>query len=145
MTFTTAHLTPDIQSILSAHHQLWDGSETITYKDQTESSYTPPHGGYHSVVLKNSLGVPHLWITQNMNKSSYGTYSITRAIDRGDRMRITWIVNTAKGEFKYIGRIETYEYADSERPPRIHIETYKNNDVTVIYTTNPAYSSTSCV
>lgn len=133
--------TTEIDQILSAHHQLWDGAPVITFKDQTQSSYTPLHGGYHSVQLANAKGVAYLWITQNLHKPSYGTTAIEHATSRGETLRITWIVDTASGRFRYLGRIETHTYPD--RSEHIHIETYRNDDVQVIYTTHPAYRNTS--
>lgn len=132
-------LTPEIEQILSVHNQLWEGASTISYKDQIASSYQPDHGGYRSVQLNNAKGIPHLWITQNMNNSTYGSYSISRAAANGQRLRITWIIATSHGEYRYVGRIETHQYFDSLRQDRTHIETYHNDDVTVVYTNNEAY------
>jgi hypothetical protein len=139
MTSVSTSFTPDVQHILTAHHQLWDAHDIITYKDQSESSFAPSSGGYRSVILNNSKGVPHLWITQNLHQSTYGTYAIQRAELNGEVLRITWIVDTSNNGYAYVGRIETHEYFRENQLDRIHIETYSGDDVNVIYTTNSHY------
>lgn len=135
--------TPEIDAILSVHHQLWDHADTITYKEQTAFSYQPSHRGYRSVILNNAKGVPHLWVTQNMHKTTYGSYAITRADQAGERLRITWIVYTANGEYRYVGQVQTHEYFHDHKQDRIHIETYAGDTVNIVYTTHQAYAKDS--
>lgn len=133
--------TYEIEQILSVHTQLWEGQDMITYKDQLAPSHFSSDQGYRSVHLNNSQGTPHMWLTQNLSKSTYGTYSIRRASELGERLRITWIIRTIDNTYRYTGRIETHEYFDEHRPDRIHIETYSGNDVNVVYSTNEVYAS----
>lgn len=130
-------ITPEIEQILSVHEQLWNKNTVITYKDQTEYSYTPPHGGYNSVILKNSNGTPHMWITQNMNKSSYGTLAIERAVKNKQDLRITWIIKVSDNQYIYTGQIRTHKYFDPNTLDSIRIETYQNEVTKVIYDNDP--------
>lgn len=130
-------ITPEIEQILSVHYQLWDKNTIITYKDQTEYSYTPEHGGYNSVILKNNNGTPHMWITQNMNKSSYGTLAIERAIKNKQDLKITWIINVSDNQYVYAGQVRTHQYFDPNKLDSIRIETYQNEVTKVIYDNDP--------
>jgi hypothetical protein len=136
-------ITPEIEQIISVHHQLWDQHPTVTYKDQTQTAYVPQHNGYRSAIFTSTSGIPHLWITQNMTKTTYGTYAITRAREAGQRLRITWIVHTANDTYRYAGQIQTHEYFHPHTRDRIHIETYDGDNVHVVYTNNPAYGKVS--
>lgn len=130
-------LTPDIEQILSVHNQLWEGMSIITYKDQSQSSYSPSHNGYRSVILNNANGIPHMWITQNMSKSSYGTMAIEKAKSKGEDLRITWVVKVENGQFIYRSRISTHFFPNQEKQPIIEIETYKDELTEVLYSNDP--------
>jgi len=104
----------ELQEVLNTHNALWnalydyDGlRHCVTYKDETYDIRIPPHRGYASAILPNKNGNPFLWITQNLNKSSYGSLAIERAQKNDQDHRITWIVDTTNGQFKYRTNIST--------------------------------------
>jgi len=128
---------PKILGILRIHHALWNREDFIERDGKQYSLYTPSHGGYCSVVLPNDQGYNLLWITQNINKSSYGTLAIKRAIAQGDDLRITWIVDNNNSKFKYIGVVNTCMYYDNSQD--IIIERYTDDGTEVVYTNMPFY------
>ena len=69
-------LTQEVQDILAIHEALWNRDKFVTHRGEKVSTYTPSHEGFTSVILKNSKGKPFQWITQNLNKSTYGTARI---------------------------------------------------------------------
>lgn len=130
-------ITPEIEQILSVHEQLWSHNQVITYKDQTEFSHTPSHQGYCSVILKNANDTPHMWITNNMNKSTYGTLAIQRAQKNKQELRITWIIRISDNQYILTGQIRTHKYFNSDKLDSIRIETYKDDVTTVVYDNDP--------
>jgi len=130
-------ITPEIEQILSVHEQLWSFNQLITYKDQTEFSHIPSHKGYCSVLLKNANGTNHMWITNNMNKSTYGTIAIQRAQKNKQELKITWIIRISDNQYILTGQIRTHKYFDSNKLDSIRIETYKEDVTTVVYDNDP--------
>lgn len=99
------------------------------------STYTPSHEGFTSVILKNAKGKPFQWITQNLNKTTYGTTRIIRGRAQGEDHRITWIIDNTHGEFKYVGRVESIRYPDGKLSSIV--ERYIGDETEVIYTSDP--------
>jgi hypothetical protein len=112
----------DIQAseILKIHDSLWNAlyeshyannstskAHKLTYKDISYQVNIPAHCGYASVLLPNSNGKNFLWITQNIHKSTYGTFAIRNQKELGNDHRITWIVDTNNGLFSYRSNITT--------------------------------------
>lgn len=107
------------QLILAVHDTLWDhlyaaknqgfyaGNAQIKYQEQDHNINIPQHLGYASVLLPNANGRKYLWITQNLNKSSYGSLAIARCAEQAIDHRITWIVDTNDGGFIYRTNITT--------------------------------------
>lgn len=129
-------LTQDIQNILEVHEALWNRSSHVTYRGETVPTYTPSHEGFTSVILKNANGKSYQWITQNLNKSTYGSMRIKRGRAQGEDHRITWIVDNTDAKFTYVGRIETVRYLDGKITS--HIERYIGDDTEIIYTSDPS-------
>lgn len=127
-------LTKKIQDILDVHEALWNREDSVTYNDQTVNTFTPAHEGFTSVILKNSDGKSFQWITQNLNKSSYGTTRIMRGRAQGEDHRITWIIDNIEAKFTYVGRIETVKYPDGKITA--HVERYTGDDTEVLYTSD---------
>jgi len=130
--------------IIKVHDQLWNAvydrgvkSYSLTYKDKDYTINIPPHFGYASVLLPNSEGNKFLWITQNLNKSTYGTLAIKSAQDSNNDHRITWIVDTTNGGFRYRSNITTTR--DSQNT-LIHgaIEIYDSLGKETIWSNNQA-------
>lgn len=78
-----------------------------------------------------------MWITQNMNKSSYGTLAIERAIKNKQDLKITWIINVSDNQYVYAGQVRTHQYFDPNKLDSIRIETYQNEVTKVIYDNDP--------
>ena len=95
----TAELPDNVNQILLVHHSLWNHTPTIKYGSISYPTYTPSHEGYTSVILPNDNAKNFLWITQNLNKSSYATSEITKAQTLGHVKRITWIVDNNDNKF----------------------------------------------
>lgn len=102
--------------VLGVHHTLWSIQQasdkslvanTIEYDDKSYPVVVPEHTGYCSVLLPNPKGLNFLWITQNMNKSTYGTLAIKDSLLKGEDHRITWIIDTRNGSFSYRMNITT--------------------------------------
>lgn len=132
-------LTPEVQEILDVHEALWNKESTVQYRGVTATVYRPNHEGYSSVILPGSDGASYQWITQNMNKSSYGTSRIIRARAQGEDHRITWIIDNTEAKFTYIGRIESIRYPDGKYDATI--DRYSGDLSYVYYTTNSLYKN----
>jgi len=113
---------PKVLSTLRVHHALWDKEPFIEWSGQNYQPFIPPHEGYVSVKLPNEQGYYLLWITQNMNKSSYSSSEIRKARSLGNDKRITWIVDNSNSRFVYIGFVHTCSYPDGKQD--IIIERY---------------------
>lgn len=135
----TSGLPDNINQILTVHHALWVHLPTIKYGDIEYLTYTPSHQGYTSVVLPNDNAKNFLWITQNLNKSSYGTLEINKAKTLGHVTRITWIVDNNNNKFNYCGLVKTCSYFDSNQD--ILIEKYIGDTTKVIYSSDPNYAN----
>lgn len=103
-----------VKQTLYVHDQLWNylhgktnGNNILEYDGSEYIIQQPSHKGYASVVLPNSRGKNFLWITQNLNKTTYGSMAIERYKSEGKDHRITWIVDTNNGDFKYRSNIST--------------------------------------
>lgn len=130
--------------LLKVHHALWnavyDRDSTIhnlDYKDNTYTIQIANHKGYASVMLPNSKGTKFMWITQNLNKSTYGTLSINKAREKDEDHRITWIVDTRNGGFDYRCNITTTA-TDGEMTYGT-IEIYDDFGKEIVWSTNKAF------
>ena len=132
-----------VDSVLAVHNSLWNAlydfdSDThlLTYKEAQYNIYIPKHRGYASVNLPNSNGIPFMWITQNLNKSTYGTLQIQRARQRNQDHRITWIVDTSHGQFNYKTAIHS---TTDDSGTLLHgtIELYDSLGSELVWSTNP--------
>jgi hypothetical protein len=126
---------PKVLSILRIHHALWNREDFIERDDKQYKPFVPQHTGYTSVVLPNEQGYNLLWITQNMNKSSYGSESIRRSRSQGHDQRITWIVDNNNSKFQYVGSVNTTRYFDGSED--IIIERYTETGTEVLWTNMP--------
>ena len=126
---------PKVLNILRIHHALWNREDSIERDGKQYKPFVPQHDGYVSVVLPNEQGYNFLWITQNMNKSSYGSESIRRSRSQGHDQRITWIVDNNNSTFQYIGCVKTTRYFDGSED--IIIERYTDIGTFVIWTNMP--------
>lgn len=130
--------------LLKVHNALWnavydrDSTEhSLEYKNDTYQIQIPVHKGYASVLLPNSKGIKFMWITQNLNKSTYGTLSITKAKLNNEDHRITWIVDTRNGGFTYRCNITTT--AKDGRMTYGTIEIYDDFGKEIVWSTNKAF------
>lgn len=126
--------------ILNTHHSLWNRDLKLNYRGNTYDIYNPEHGGFSSVILPNENGYNFLWITQNLNKSSYGTLDIIQSRSQGDDKRITWIVDNNANTFKYVGVISTCDYFNGFQTQLI--ERYTEGGTIVVYSSDPMIVST---
>jgi len=124
-----------VLSILRIHHALWNREDSIERDGKQYKPFIPQHNGYVSLVLPNEQGYNLLWITQNMNKSSYGSEEIRRARSQGHDHRITWIVDNNDSKFQYVGSVVTTNYFDGSED--IIIERYVDTGAQVVWTNMP--------
>lgn len=109
------HISEQIKDeILSVHNTLWnavyDESNSILTVNYLSKDYPiriSKEHSFASALLPNSNGISFLWITQNLNKSSYATLNIQRDKSKGLDTRITWVVDTRNGQFNYKSNIRT--------------------------------------
>jgi len=146
MTTLELEISPNIQKILDVHNLLWDMLSASNYNYQNiefngvqYSVNIPEHLGFASVVLPGNNNKNFLWITQNMNKSTYGSLDIKEARSQGNDKRITWIVDNTDDKFHYCALIKTCFYFDGKN--YILVEKYKNDTTEIVYCTNPIYAS----
>lgn len=130
--------------LLKVHNALWnavyDRDSTIhnlDYKDNNYPIQIANHKGYASVMLPNSKGIKFMWITQNLNKSTYGTLAINKARNEHQDHRITWIVDTRNGGFTYRCNITTTSQDDKMTYGTIEI--YDDFGKEVVWSTNKAF------
>lgn len=126
---------PKVLDILRVHHALWNREDFIERDGKQYKPFVPQHAGYTSVVLPNEQGYNLLWITQNMNKSSYGSEAIRHARSQGHDHRITWIVDNNNSKFQYVGSVNTTRYFDGSED--IIIERYTETGTEVLWTNMP--------
>jgi len=100
--------------MLSVHDALWDyllekpeANNQLIFAGNPYEIMVPPGKNYASVILPNANGRKYLWITQNLHKNTYGTMAILRAKANGFDHRITWIIDTNDGQFRYRTNIMT--------------------------------------
>jgi hypothetical protein len=122
-----------IKQLLDLHHALWDMEDVVKYFGDKYQVYKPNHKGFSRVIVPGKSGKNILYITQNLNKSTYGTLEIQRAAKAGKTTRITWIVDPSDGGFEYIGLIKTTD-------DYTIIEKYTTFGTQIVYSTNPYYS-----
>lgn len=130
----TMTIEPDknIEQILNVHHALWDMKPEVIYFGNSYKVKHADHKGYSSVILPGKSGKNILVITQNLNKSTYGTLEIQRAATLGQTTRITWIVDTSMGGFNYVGVVKTcFDFTVVER--------YDQYGTHTVYHTNPKF------
>lgn len=135
------------QTVLAVHDTLWNAVydrdsdiHILNYNDQKYTIQIPPHRGYASVILPNSNGTKFLWITQNLNKSTYGTLDIERNAKLGNNHRITWIVDTTNGGFVYRTYISTTRDSTGNLLEGI-IQIYDSLGQETVWATNKALQS----
>ena len=121
-----------LSELLGVHHSLWDMKPEVEFYGQTYKTHTASHKGYTSVLLPSKTNGKLLYITQNLNKSSYGSLEIQRAAAQGKTVRITWIVDTSNGAYQYRGLIKT-------SPELTIIESYTNHGTALLYSSDPNY------
>jgi hypothetical protein len=131
-----------LKQILYKHNALWNALydfdsdfHCLQHEGRTYDIYIPAQRGYASVILPNPKGTNFLWITQNLNKSTYGSQAIQRARDKNQDHRITWIVDTRNGQFNYRTNITTTVGSDGELI-RGEIEIYDSLGQETIWSTN---------
>lgn len=134
----------EIQLILNTHDALWeayynlnDSFQSLEYKGETYPINKPSHQGYASVIIPNDNGTPFLWITQNLNKSSYGTSLIEKHKQEGKQTQLTWIVDTRSGRFRYVSHIYTTKDKDQNLIYGL-IESYDSFGTEVLWSTIPS-------
>jgi hypothetical protein len=139
----TALETPITESILAVHNSLWNALydfdsdiHSLHYNDIQYNIYLPKHRGYASVNLPNPKGTQFLWITQNLNKSTYGTLQIQKARQRNEDQRITWIVDTSNGQFEYRTSIRTTA-SDTGELIQGSIDMYDSLGTETVWSSNP--------
>lgn len=130
--------------ILHVHNSLWnalydlDSSyHSLDYEGLEFEIYFPAARGYASVLLPNPQGTKFLWITQNLNKSTYGSYQIQQAKTKDLDLRITWIVDNRNGSFTYRTNIKTLTDVDGNLLDG-HIEMYDSLGTEIVWSTNPS-------
>ena len=131
-----------VDAILTDHNALWNALydhdsdiHCLYIGDQKYDIYIPQDRGYASALLPNPRGIKFLWITQNLNKSTYGSLAIQRARQKNQDLRITWIVDTRNGQFNYRTNIHTL-YDDSGTLLSGTIEAYDSLGQETIWSTN---------
>lgn len=136
------------ESILAVHNSLWNAlydfdsdEHTLHYNNIKYNIYKAKHGGYTSVNLPNPKGTQFLWITQNLNKSTYGTLQVNKARERNQDHRITWIVDTSNGQFVYRTSIHTTS-DDSGQMLHGTIDLYDSLGMETVWSLNPALITT---
>lgn len=121
-----------ISELLALHHALWDLDDKVQYFGTWYDVYKPEHKGFSRVLVPGKSGKNIMYITQNLNKSSYGTIEIQRAAKKGETVRITWVVDPSEGTFKYIGLIKT-------TPSHTVVEKYTSFGTQILYHTDPYF------
>jgi hypothetical protein len=134
-----------VDQILHTHNSLWNAlydrdsvDHFLVYNEKKYQIFHPAHRGYSSVILPNAAGNTFLWITQNLNKSTYGTHEIHNGRDKNQDIRITWVVDTRHGQFSYRSNIKTYSDLAGNLISG-DIEYYTSFGTQVIWSTNPLY------
>lgn len=121
-----------ISELLNLHHALWDMKDRIEYFGKFYDVYKPEHQGFSRVLLPGKYGRNIMYITQNLNQSTYGTHEIQQAAKKGQIVRITWVVDPSNGNFNYIGVIKT-------TPTYSLIERYDSFGTHTLYHTDPKF------
>lgn len=121
-----------ISELLTLHHSLWDMDDEVHYFGDTYKVYKPEHKGFSRVLVPGKSGKNIMYITQNLNKSTYGTQEIQRAAKKGETVRITWVVDPSDGRFNYIGLIKT-------TPSYSMIEKYTSFGTQLVYHSDPNF------
>lgn len=143
MTIIETQMPTHVEQLLDVHNTLWNALSDsyaglkLNYKGSEYDIYKPEHDGFTSTVISNDAGKNFLWITQNLNKSSYGSLEIKRARSQGDDKRITWVIDNSNDKFYYCAMIKTCLYFDGKKD--IYIEKYYNGNTEVVYSTEPYY------
>ena len=124
-----------ISRLLYLHHALWDMDNTIEYFGTVYPVYQSKDKGFSRVIVPGKSGKNILYITQNLNKSTYGTLEIQAAAKAGKTTRMTWIIDPSDGGFKLIGLIKTTDDYQV-------IERYTSFGTEVVYHSNPIHQPT---
>jgi hypothetical protein len=123
-----------LSELLALHHSLWDMDDKVKYFGQWYDVYKPEHKGFSRVIVPGKSGKNIAYITQNLNKSSYGTMEIQRAAKLGKTTRITWIVDPSDGKFNLTGLIKTSD-------DYTVIEQYNSFGTQVLYHSDPKFQT----
>ena len=139
--------TEQVDIILSAHNSLWEALydteldyHSLHYQGKHYDIYVPQDKGYASAILPNPKWIPFLWITQNLNQSTYGSYEIIEARKRKNDLRFTWIVDTRNGQFTYRTNIKTCTDKDNNLLDG-QIEIYDSLGTEMIWNSNKSLLS----
>ena len=131
-----------LEQILYIHNSLWNAVydfdsdiHGLTIDNDKYDIYIPADRGYASVILPNPKGIKFLWITQNLNKSTYGSQAIQRDRNKNLDTRITWVVDTRNGSFNYRTSIHTTVDSNGDLI-RGQIEMYDSLGQETIWSTN---------
>lgn len=132
--------------ILKTHNALWNALydydstyHCLDYRDEVYDIRIPDSRSYASVILPNKNGSPILWITQNLDKPTYGSMAIKDARDRHLDLRITWLVDNTNSQFKYKAQVRTC-YNDLGEMTDGHIEIYDSYGTDVLWSTNSYFT-----
>jgi len=121
-----------IGELLSLHNALWDRQDRIQYFGESYDVYHADHKGFSRTLVPGKYGKNIMYITHNLNESSYGTLEIQRAAKAGKTTRITWIINPSSDSLKLIGVIKT-------TPTYSTIERYDSFGTHTLYHTDPKF------
>lgn len=101
-------------TVFNVHYSLWNCYDTKTadsYIDYCNGIYDVYHKeDFCCAVLPNYLNdnENNFWMTNNMARSTHGTYQIQAAFNRGEVHRITWIIGKIAPNEHYLkGHIST--------------------------------------
>jgi len=131
-----------IENILTTHNTLWDTLyddtkqySQLEYQGNIYDIFIQADRGYASTIIPNAKGIPFLWITQNLHKSTYGSYQIQEAKNKNQDLRITWIVDTRNNRFVYVSNI--YTKYESSNLIYGKIEYYDSLGTGILWSSNP--------
>lgn len=106
MTSEKSHV---ISELFTLHHSLWDMCDEVEYFGNTYKVYKSEDNSFSRVLLPGKSGKNIIYMTQDLNESTYGTLAIQRAARKGKTYRITWIIDPSQQDSNYIGLIQTTE------------------------------------
>lgn len=129
-----------IDVLLSLHHDLWDRCSKVNYFTGDYPVETSPTLSCSQVLVPGKSGKDILFITQDLDKSTYGTMDILRSERQGRCVRITWIFEPSAKSYRLIGLIKTspeLDLIEQYTPLGDTITVYSNNQT--IYPTHKKF------